>query len=114
MRMTKPKMAALVAIPLAAVLAGGGVAVASALDAPAGTQVEQTVHGTHTPDPTTATTTAVQDRDQTRDRVHDQTCDPTCDQTRDQVRDQLRDGSCDQSGGGGVGQTHHVEAGYDD
>lgn len=104
MRMTKPKMAALVGIPLAAVLAGGGVAVASAWDAPAGTQVEQTVRGTHTPDPVTTPTTGVQDRDRIQDRLRDQTCDQT------QIRDRDRDGSCD---GSGAGQAHHSEVGHD-
>jgi hypothetical protein len=100
---TRAKIMGLAALPLAGLLATGGVAMAQSAGTPARTQVVQqaVTHRAGDPCPEHAATAAAQQaRDQLRvrdrdcgtcgDRQHTQTATRTMDQLR------LHDGSCDQ------------------
>lgn len=92
---TRYKIMGLAALPLAGLLAAGGVAMAHTAGTPTGTQVVQQVGDPYPDHPATGATQ--QDRLQLRDR--DGSCDrqqaQTATLTMDQLR--LRDGSCDQA-----------------
>jgi hypothetical protein len=95
---TRYKIMGLAALPLAGLLATGGVAMAHTAGAPAGTQVVQqaAVHRAGDPCPDHPVTGAAQqDRLPLRDR--DGSCDRQQTQTATRTMDQLRvhDGSCD-------------------
>ena len=98
---TRYKIMGLAALPLAGLLATGGVAMAHTAGAPAGTQVVQqaAVHRAGDPCPDHPATTQ-QDRLQLRDRDRDGSCDRQQAQAATRTMDQLRlhDGSCDHAG----------------
>ena len=99
---TRAKIMGLAALPLAGLLATGGVAVAQTAGTPAGTQVvrQAVMHraGDPCPEHAVQVATQAQDRLRVRDRdcgtCGDQQQAQTADRTMDQLR--LRDGSCDQ------------------
>ncbi len=100
---TRAKIMGLAALPLAGLLATGGVAMAQTAGTPAGTQVVQqaVTHRAGDPCPDHAakvTTQQTQDQLRVRDRdcgtCGDRQQTQTADRTMDQLR--LRDGSCDQ------------------
>lgn len=97
---TRAKIMGLAALPLAGLLATGGVAMAQTAGAPAGTQVVQqgAVHRAGDPCPDHTATTQ-QDRMQLRDRARDGSCDHQLKQTATRTMDQARlhDGSCDRA-----------------
>lgn len=102
---TKARMMGLAALPLAGLLAGGGVALAQTAGTPAGTQaVQQAVtHRNGSPHPDHAMkTTAQQTRDQQRLRERDGSCDHQARtaQTVNRTMQHARDGSCVQDDGG--------------
>ncbi len=100
---TRAKIMGLAALPLAGLLATGGVALAQSTGAPAGTQVvrQMVTHRAGEPCPkpaATATTQQVREQLQTRDRDCDQLQTRTADRTMDQHRDGSCDGLADRSG----------------
>lgn len=97
---TRAKIMGLAALPLAGLLAGGGVALAQTAGTPAGTQVVQqsVTHRAGDPGPQHAVKVATQQtRDQQRVRDRDGSCgvhQARTAQTAHRTMEHARDGSC--------------------
>ena len=97
---TRQKIMGLAALPLAGLLATGGVALAQGTGSPAGAQVVQqaVTQRTGNPAPAAGQQSQLRDRDQLRDGSCDHqasTVQASTVQTADQTRTRARDGSCD-------------------
>lgn len=97
---TRAKIMGLAALPLAGLLATGGVALAHTAGAPSGTQVVQQAAGG--PGPQHAAKTAAQPCDWQRIQDRDGSCDHQARsmmRTADRIMEHARDGSCVQDAG---------------